>query len=114
MSRLRSAALGRPPRRPGVRIKLDEGLSHLAETALRTAGHDVDTVHDEDLAGAGDDRLFNAARSDGRALVTLDVDFANPTRFPPDRQRAHRAATRQPPDGNRPESIPRALGGAPP
>ncbi len=78
MPRLRSVALGRPLRRRGVRIKLDENLGHTAETRLRAAGHDVDTVHDEDLAGAGDDRVFNAARAEGRILVTLDVDFANP------------------------------------
>ena len=71
-----------------MRIKLDESIGHATPrhaTArrLRDDGHDVDTVRNENLAGAADDEVYAAAQSDRRALVTLDLDFANPLRFPP-------------------------------
>ncbi|MGH9117559.1 MAG: DUF5615 family PIN-like protein [Acidimicrobiales bacterium] len=50
---------------------------------LRRAGHDVDTVHDENLSGAADPVVLRAATTEGRVLVTIDLDFANPLRFPP-------------------------------
>lgn len=33
--------------------------------------------------GAEDDRVFGVCRAEGRVLVTLDLDFANPIRYPP-------------------------------
>ena len=52
---------------------------------LRGAGHDVETVRDEGLTGASDDRLFEACVSEKRTLITLDRDFAQVPRFPPER-----------------------------
>lgn len=66
-----------------MRLKLDENLGLRHAEILRQAGHEVDTVHDESLSGAPDDAVLAAARADGRALVTLDLDFADPMRFPP-------------------------------
>jgi predicted nuclease of predicted toxin-antitoxin system len=39
---------------------------------LIAAGHDVDTVVDEDLAGATDPQVVAAAAAVGRLLITLD------------------------------------------
>ena len=67
-----------------MRLKLDENLGLRHAELLRQAGHEVDTVHDESLSGAADDAALAAAWAADRALVTLDLDFADPLRFPPE------------------------------
>jgi predicted nuclease of predicted toxin-antitoxin system len=68
-----------------VKLKLDENLGGSARDELVQAGLDVATVPGQSLASATDESLIEACRAEGRALVTLDLDFANPLRFPPDR-----------------------------
>src|SRR3954451_13780229 len=43
-----------------------------ASQVLIAAGHDVDTVVDENLAGATDPQVVAAAAATGRLLITLD------------------------------------------
>ena len=50
---------------------------------LDAAGHDACTVAAQKLTAADDRHLIEICRREGRALVTLDVDFANPLVFPP-------------------------------
>lgn len=50
---------------------------------LVAAGHDVCTVAAQGLQGAVDAELLRRCVGDGRALITLDLDFANPVRFSP-------------------------------
>jgi predicted nuclease of predicted toxin-antitoxin system len=66
-----------------LRLKLDENLGRRVVSLFEEAGHDVVTVVDEDLMGATDADVFQAAVVEQRALVSLDVDFANPLRFEP-------------------------------
>jgi predicted nuclease of predicted toxin-antitoxin system len=66
-----------------MKVKLDENLSARVRTILTAKNHDVDTVVDEGLGGADDNSVANAARREGRMLVTLDLDFADIARFPP-------------------------------
>lgn len=66
-----------------MKLKLDENLGRRWRDQLRAAGHDVDTVHEEDLSGASDTSVLDAAIEANRALVSLDLDFANPIQFPP-------------------------------
>jgi predicted nuclease of predicted toxin-antitoxin system len=63
-------------------LKLDENLDVRLATLLADAGHDAATVRQEGLCGARDEQVFEAARTEDRALITLDLDFANPIRFP--------------------------------
>ena len=64
-------------------VKLDENVPDSVETILRQAGHDVAFARDEELVGAPDDRLLNAATEEGRVLVTFDRGFANVIQHPP-------------------------------
>jgi predicted nuclease of predicted toxin-antitoxin system len=50
---------------------------------LTQAGHDVDTVREERLSGSSDEAIYDTCRRTGRTLMTLDLDFASPFRFPP-------------------------------
>jgi hypothetical protein len=87
LHRLRRGARGRPVRGPrrtrGVRLKLDENLGHAAVLLFTAAGFDVATVFEQALTSATDDELYRACQAEGRVLVTLDLDFANPLRFDP-------------------------------
>jgi predicted nuclease of predicted toxin-antitoxin system len=65
-----------------VKFKLDENLGTRAVNVFRSKDHDVQTVCDQRLAGATDDRLYAVCRDEHRCLVTLDLDFADVTRFP--------------------------------
>src|ERR1039457_4591202 len=47
-----------------------------AAALLRPHGHDVDTVRDEDLLGAPDEVVAEAAGKAGRMLITLDRGFS--------------------------------------
>lgn len=51
--------------------------------ALAGWGHEVTTVHEEALAGHPDIDIAAAATAEGRCLITFDLDFADPRRFPP-------------------------------
>jgi predicted nuclease of predicted toxin-antitoxin system len=64
-----------------LRFKLDENLGRLARVLLEAPGHDVATVHEEDLCSASDDRIIEASLHEKRCLVTLDLEFGNPLRY---------------------------------
>jgi predicted nuclease of predicted toxin-antitoxin system len=67
-----------------VRFKLDENLGSRTAELIGELGHDVQTVSQEKLNGADDKRLFEVCTAEGRCLITLDLDFADVLRFPPD------------------------------
>ena len=64
-------------------MKLDESLSPRLKEVLSRLGHDVSTVRDQNLQGQADARIAEVVRSEGRMLLTLDVDFGNLTKHPP-------------------------------
>ncbi len=66
-----------------MNFKLDENLGQAVADALRAAAHDVITVGEEELQGASDRRVLDAAHREARCLVTLDLEFGNPLLFHP-------------------------------
>ena len=70
-----------------MKLKLDENLSHAVMRRLTLAGHDVETVHSQGMCGASDGDLIACCRDEGRCLVTMDAEFANPLIYPPEGHR---------------------------
>jgi len=68
-----------------MKIKLDKNLAAHGKAILEMAGHDVMTVSEQDLSGAPDDRLFHVCVREERMLVTLDRDFGQTLRYPPEK-----------------------------
>jgi len=66
-----------------MRFKTDENLHPELAEFLRENGHDAITVWDQGLRGRPDSDLAAACQSEHRALVTLDVGFADIRAYPP-------------------------------
>lgn len=68
-----------------MKWKLDENFGTRTAHLFLHAGHDVETVLEEQLGGPSDETLFEACIREDRCLLTLDMDFADILRFPPHR-----------------------------
>jgi len=66
-----------------VRFKIDENLPTDVSELLSAAGFDSQTVFAEGLRGTKDSDLDEVCRREERALVTLDLDFADIREYPP-------------------------------
>jgi predicted nuclease of predicted toxin-antitoxin system len=66
-----------------MKLKLGENLPLRLKTVLRDLGHDVHTVEEEDLMGAKDLQIWNAAQGESRVFVTQDMDFSDLREFMP-------------------------------
>jgi predicted nuclease of predicted toxin-antitoxin system len=64
-----------------MRFKLDENFGTRTQHIFETSGHDAQTVRQEALQGSSDIKLFDVCVREQRCLVTLDLDFADVTRF---------------------------------
>lgn len=66
-----------------MKFKLDENLSVEVAKLIKSYHHDVPTVFDEKLNGQPDAEIFKKCIGEARCLITLDLDFADVTRFNP-------------------------------
>jgi predicted nuclease of predicted toxin-antitoxin system len=66
-----------------MRLKVDENLPREACDLLSRAGHDATSVGQQGLGGADDTRIYQLCQDERRALITLDVDFANVQAYDP-------------------------------
>ena len=55
---------------------MDNALSPIVAERIRQAGHDATHVRDYGLHGAGDDEIFERAKSEDRIIISADTDFA--------------------------------------
>lgn len=63
-------------------VKTDENLSAEAAAHLRSQGVDAASVVEQRMRGFDDDDVWAVCCREGRALVTLDVDFADQRIYP--------------------------------
>ncbi len=66
-----------------MKFKLDENLPVEAADLLREAGHDARTVLDQKMGGQADQKIIQVCMREKRALITLDLDFADIKSYPP-------------------------------
>lgn len=67
-----------------MRAKIDENMPVDAVRLLGEAGWDTSTVHEEHLVGAADQRVIDACQREDRVLFSLDLDFGDIRRYPPE------------------------------
>lgn len=65
-------------------FKIDENLPSELTALLTAAGHDALSVYDQKLEGKPDDMVFKICQEETRAIVTLDIGFANVCEYPPE------------------------------
>ena len=68
-----------------MKFKLDENFGKRTQHFFQIAGHDVQTTLDENIQGCPEQQLYQICCAESRCLVTLDLDFSDVTRFPPER-----------------------------
>jgi len=68
-----------------MKFKLDENFGRRTHQIFLAGGHDLLTVRDQELQSCSDEQLYKVCCSEQRCLVTLDLDFADVTRFPPEK-----------------------------
>jgi predicted nuclease of predicted toxin-antitoxin system len=67
-----------------MQFKIDENLHAEIAVLFSARGHDATTVYDQGLRGADDARIAQCCRDEQRAIVTLDLDFADIRHYPPE------------------------------
>ena len=66
-----------------LKFKVDENMPVEIAALLVQAGHDALTVPDQQLGGRADPDVANVCQHEGRAVVTLDLHFADIRTYPP-------------------------------
>lgn len=66
-----------------MRFKIDENLPGEAAESLTRAGHDAMSIPEQKLGGKPDPLVAAVCQSEGRTLITLDLDFSDIRAYPP-------------------------------
>ncbi len=66
-----------------MKFKIDENLPIELSELLQRAGYEAMTVPEQHLGGRPDTDIASVCQKEGRILVTLDTDFADIRRYPP-------------------------------
>jgi predicted nuclease of predicted toxin-antitoxin system len=64
-------------------FKIDENIHQEVAELLRQQGYDAVSVFDQGMRGYPDGEVAAVCRREGRAIVTLDLDFSNILAYPP-------------------------------
>jgi len=67
-----------------MKFKVDENLPIEVADSLRQAGYDAASVPEQRLEGSPDPDIAYVCQQEGRALITLDTDFADIRAYPPE------------------------------
>ncbi|MGP8089139.1 MAG: DUF5615 family PIN-like protein [Syntrophobacteraceae bacterium] len=67
-----------------MKFKIDENLPVEIADLLNGAGYDALTVSDQNLSGTADPEIISKCNSEERALISLDLGFANIHIYPPE------------------------------
>ena len=67
-----------------MRFKTDENLPSEVAELLAQAGHDALRVDEQGLSGVADPGIAAVCMVEDRAIVTLDTDFMDVRRYPPE------------------------------
>jgi len=68
-----------------VKLKVDENIGRSGIEFLRQRCQDTIGVHEQGLGRKADNVVFDVCVTEGRTLITLDRDFGQVPRFPPER-----------------------------
>jgi predicted nuclease of predicted toxin-antitoxin system len=66
-----------------MKFKIDENLPIELADLLQNEGYDASTIYSESLKGAKDPTVIAVCQQEQRVLITLDLDFADIYRYPP-------------------------------
>jgi predicted nuclease of predicted toxin-antitoxin system len=67
-----------------LRFKIDENLPAELVAMLTAAGHDTLSIYAQKLEGEPDDVISKVCKAEKRAIITLDIGFANVHEYPPE------------------------------
>jgi predicted nuclease of predicted toxin-antitoxin system len=67
-----------------MRFKIDEKLPVELAITLGNHGHEASTVPSQGLGGHPDNDIASTCKKEKRALITLDADFSDITKYPPE------------------------------
>src|SRR2546423_6305613 len=67
-----------------MKFKVDENLPQEITDLLIVSGFEAHSVRDERLSGKSDEILSAICKDEERAFITLDTDFLDIRRFPPE------------------------------